>query len=372
MHKIKVDLKERGYDIIIGKGIVSGGKPDSSVFRPFVSGRKCLVVTDGNVDRILGARFLKILGTAGADAELAIFKAGESSKNIGTYESLLRKACKSGLDRSSVIVALGGGVVGDVAGFVAATYMRGIDFIQVPTTLLAMVDSSVGGKTGIDLPDGKNLIGAFWQPRLVVIDPAVLTTLPKREILCGLAEIVKYGVIMDGKFFSFIEKNLRGIVGIDKRIYAKIIARCCELKAEVVCADEHETKGLRAILNYGHTFGHAVETVTGYGKYGHGEAVSIGMCIAANLAVSLNRFSPASAERQESLLKAIGLPTAIARDLSPARIYKAMLKDKKTEKGKLRLVLPDKIGKVSLAKDVNSEAVLQAIRSAAAIIIKGK
>ena len=230
MHKIKVDLKERRYDIIIREGFVSGSKPAPSVFRPFVSGRKCLVITDTNVGKILGACFLKILGKAGADAKLAVFKAGEASKNIRTYESLLRDACKSGLDRSSVIIALGGGVVGDIAGFVAATYMRGIDFIQVPTTLLAMVDSSVGGKTGIDLPEGKNLVGAFWQPRLVVIDPAVLMTLPKREIRCGLAEVVKYGVIMDEKFFSFLEKNLCWISKMDNKTYEKIIARFCELK----------------------------------------------------------------------------------------------------------------------------------------------
>ncbi len=361
MHKIKVDLKERGYDIIIGKGIVSGGEPDASVFRPFVSGRKCLVITDSNVGRILGSRFLKVLGTAGAHAELAVFKAGEASKNIRTYESLLRKVSKSGLDRSSVIVALGGGVVGDVAGFVAATYMRGIRFIQVPTTLLAMVDSSVGGKTGIDLPEGKNLVGAFWQPRLVVVDPAVLMTLPKREVRCGLAEVVKYGVIMDEKFFSFLEKNLYGIKNMDMDTYGEIIARCCELKAEVVCVDERETSGLRAILNYGHSFGHAVETVTGYGRYAHGEAVSIGMCIAADLAVSCYKFSLESAERQKTLLKAMGIPVTVAGDISPLKIYKAMFKDKKAEKGKLRLVLPDRIGKVSLVKDADGKAVLEAI-----------
>jgi 3-dehydroquinate synthase len=363
MHKIKVDLKERCYDIVIGKGIVSGVKPDPSVFRPYVSGRKCLVVTDSNVKGLLGARLLKILGAAGADAELAVFKAGEGSKNIGTYESLLRKACKLGLDRSSVIVALGGGVVGDVAGFVAATYMRGIDFIQVPTTLLAMVDSSVGGKTGIDFPEGKNLVGAFWQPRLVIIDPAVLKTLPKREIRCGLAEVVKYGVIMDDKFFSFLEKNLCKIKNLETVTYGKIISRCCELKAEVVCKDERETTGLRAILNYGHSFGHAVETVTGYGKYAHGEAVSIGMCIAANFAVLNHKFAPSMAERQLNLLKALGLPTILDRGIEPAQIYGAMFKDKKTEKGKLRLVLPSRIGKVSLVKDADGESVLEAIRS---------
>lgn len=363
MHKIKVDLKERGYDIVIGNGIVSGGKTDSAVFRHFVSGRKCLVVTDSNVNRILGASTLKILGAAGADAKLAVFKAGEASKNMRTYETLLRIACKSGLDRSSLIVALGGGVVGDLAGFAAATYMRGIGFIQVPTTLLAMVDSSVGGKTGIDLPEGKNLVGSFWQPRLVVIDPTVLKTLPKREVCCGLAEVVKYGVIMDDKFFSLLEKNICKIKNMEMDVYAKIIARCCELKAEVVRADEHETTGLRAILNYGHTFGHAVETLTGYDKYAHGEAVSIGMCIAANLAVSCNKLSPEAAERQKSLLKAVGLPTDIAGNISPVKIYKAMFKDKKTEKGKLRLVLPERIGKVTIVKDAESEAVLEAIRS---------
>ncbi|HCE41941.1 MAG TPA: 3-dehydroquinate synthase [Lentisphaeria bacterium] len=357
MHKIKVNLKERGYDILIGKGIVSG----SRTLKDLVAGRRCLVITDSNVSKIYGLSVLRTLKNAGAESEIIPFKAGESSKNLETYGKLLRQACRAGLDRSSLIVALGGGVPGDVAGFVAASYMRGLNFIQIPTTLLAMVDSSVGGKTGIDLPEGKNLVGAFWQPSLVLIDPTVLTTLPKREIRCGLAEVVKYGIIMDEKFFSFLEKNLNGIKRMEQKTYGEIIARCCELKAKVVCADERETTGLRAILNYGHTFGHAVETVTEYGKYAHGEAVSIGMCMAANLAVLNHKFAPEMAMRQFDLLNALGLPTTLDSGIKPAQIYKAMFKDKKVANGKLRLVLPDRIGKVSIVKDAKPEDVMRAI-----------
>ncbi len=363
MHKIKVNLKERGYDILIQKGLLSGC-PD---LKSAVSGRKCLVITDSNVGKIYGPGVLSMLKKAGADASMTVFKAGESSKNIDTYAKLLRECCRAGLDRSSVIIALGGGVPGDLAGFVAASYMRGISFIQIPTTLLAMVDSSVGGKTGIDLPEGKNLVGAFWQPSLVLIDPGTLRTLPKREIRCGLAEVVKYGVIMDEKFFSFLEKNLNRINNLDQKTFETIIARCCELKAKVVCADERETTGLRAILNYGHTFGHAVETVTEYGKYAHGEAVSIGMCMAANLAIECNKFSPGNkfshelANRQKALLQAIGLPTSLGKGINPVKIYKAMFKDKKAQQGKLRIVLPVRIGKVSIVKDAAPEDVKRAI-----------
>ncbi len=359
MHKIKVNLKERGYDILIGRGILSG-PPE---LKKKLSGRRCLVITDSNVGKIYGSSVLNALKKAGAQASMVTFKAGEASKNLETYGKLLRECSRAGLDRSSVIVALGGGVPGDVAGFVAASYMRGIDFIQIPTTLLAMVDSSVGGKTGIDLPEGKNLVGAFWQPSLVLIDPNVLKTLPKREIRCGLAEVVKYGVIMDDRFFSFLEKSLKGIGSLDSRTYEKIIARCCELKAKVVCADERETTGLRAILNYGHTFGHAIETVTSYGKYAHGEAVSIGMCMAANLAERINKFSAGMTQRQLKLLKALALPTAVSREVKPLQIYKAMFKDKKTQAGKLRLVLPARIGKVSIVKDAEAKEVLKAIKS---------
>mgnify|MGYP001393643899 CR=1 FL=1 len=316
MHKIKVNLKERSYDIIVGKGTLK----DCPSLKAAVSGRRCLVITDSNVGSLYGQPVLASLRKAGAEASMVSFKAGESSKNIDTYGKLLRQACRAGLDRSSVIVALGGGVVGDVAGFVAASYMRGISFVQIPTTLLAMVDSSVGGKTGFDLPEGKNLVGAFWQPSLVVIDTDTLGTLPKREVRCGLAEVVKYGVIMDEKFFSFLEKNMKSISSMDHKTFEKIISRCCELKAKVVCADERETSGLRAILNYGHTFGHAVETVTGYGKYAHGEAVAIGMCMAATLSIACNKFPPESEARQKSLLEAVGLPTAAAGKINPVEI----------------------------------------------------
>lgn len=357
MQKINIELKERGYDILIGSGLLN---EVSDMLRDFISGKKCFIITDDNVNRIYGDKILKSLESVCSSVVIADFPAGEGSKNLLTVENLYHKASSAGLDRSSVIVALGGGVTGDIAGFVAATYMRGIDFIQIPTTLLAMVDSSVGGKTGIDLPEGKNLVGAFWQPRLVLIDPAALLTLPEREIRCGLAEIVKYGIILDAAFFNLLELNTDKLLSLDMDFYAAIIGRCCELKAQVVTADERESN-LRAILNYGHTFAHAIETVTGYKRLAHGEAVAIGMRMAAKFAVVTGRLKEESASRQEKLLRNLGLPCGIK--VNPHMILDAMSKDKKVLKGGLRLVLPDSIGKVSVIGNVDKKTVLEAIKS---------
>ena len=259
-------------------------------------------------------------------------------------------------DRQTVVIAVGGGVVGDLAGFVAATYARGIPLIQIPTTLLAQVDSSVGGKVGINLASAKNMAGAFWQPIRVLIDPLVLHTLPDREYQAGLAEVIKYGVIMDAEFFALLEDHVEEIHARDPGLLKTIISRCCQLKAQVVEQDERETTGLRAILNYGHTFCHAFETVTNYGRFLHGEAVAIGMMCAARLAESMGRIDQQLISRQAALLTACNLPLTVS-DIDPEALLAAMQHDKKVEHGKLRFVLPTKMGHVELVDDVSLDLV---------------
>lgn len=356
-HIIDVALGERAYDIHIEKGIIAQSQ---GIISQFIGGRNGLIVTDSNVDELYYKKVVDVTASAGSKCEKFIFPAGEVSKTIGTLSEIYHKAVTCGVDRSSFIIALGGGVPGDIAGYAAASYMRGIDFIQIPTTILAMVDSSVGGKTAVDLPEGKNLVGAFWQPKLVLIDPEFINTLPDREVKCGLAEIVKYGMIMDRKLFELLEQNCEKLVDPDLDFYSKIIGICCRLKAEVVIEDEREG-GRRAILNYGHTFGHAVEAVSGFDKYAHGEAVAIGMGMAADLGVTLGIFSKEELERQEELLQNLQLPCR-ASDCNPDNVYQAMFKDKKVQGGKLRLVLPKSIGEVEVMGGVEADLIAEAIR----------
>jgi 3-dehydroquinate synthase len=261
-------------------------------------------------------------------------------------------------DRRTVIVAVGGGVVGDLAGFVAATFARGLSFVQVPTSVIAQVDSSVGGKVGINLPLAKNMVGCFWQPAGVLIDTVVLETLPVREYLSGLAEVVKYGVILDAEFFAFVEQQTDAIRTRRPNILSQLIERSCQLKAQVVEQDEREEKGLRAALNYGHTFGHAIETVAGYGRYLHGEAVSIGMVCAAELAQRLGRIDHSVANRQRNLLAALGLPVQVA-GLDPEMLLAAMQRDKKAEQGNLNFVLPSRLGHVESVGQIDLKLVRQ-------------
>ena len=355
--KITVGLKERSYDIITGQGILGSA---AEYLEPFVKGRKCLLLTDSNVGRIYAEKVSGMLAAAGAEAFTFTFPAGEENKTLETVGSICSHAVKCGLDRSSLIVALGGGVCGDIAGFAAAIYMRGINFTQIPTTLLAAVDSSVGGKTGADLPEGKNLIGAFWQPKLVLVDPEVFHTLPVKEVRCGLAEVVKYGVIMDAALFAKLEQNTDKLNAVDLQFYAGIIARCCELKAQVVAADEREG-GLRAILNYGHTFGHAVELVSNF-AIAHGEGVSIGMNMAAELAVQAGLLDLAAAVRQRNLLKKLALPRSLPPGGDPEKIYAGMLKDKKKVGSRLNLIIPLEIGKVEIRSGFEPADIIKAIR----------
>ena len=322
---IQVDLGDRSYQIEIQTQLLDQAE---KLFAKLVNDHcKCMIISDTEVMAMYGHRVRDTLRHAGATPYETSFLPGEASKTLNTVEHLYHECLKADLDRKSMIVALGGGVPGDVAGFVAATFMRGIDFIQIPTTLLAMVDSSVGGKTGVDLPEGKNLVGAFWQPSLVLIDPQLLATLPVRELRCGLAEIVKYGMIADADFFALLEKNSKSLTHLDLEFYSQIITKCCTIKANVVTQDERES-GLRAILNYGHTFGHAIETVSNFRGLNHGEAVSIGMAIAADLAVKIGIFKAEDAERQNRLLESLGLPVQV-ENCDPKAIIEAMRKDKK-------------------------------------------
>ncbi len=293
---IRVSLGERSYPIEIGTGNLA----EAGAFLKELGGQgHAVLVTDSNVEPLYAARGRRQLRGGGLDVDLLVVDAGEPSKAAAVAEAAWEKMLELGADRKTVVAALGGGVVGDLAGFVAATFARGLRFLQVPTTLLAQVDSSVGGKVGINLSGAKNMVGAFWQPLGVLIDTAVLGTLPRREYVSGLAEVVKYGVILDAEFFRYLEEHVAELNARQPAALRHVIARCCRLKADVVEADERETGGGRAVLNYGHTFAHALETVTGYGELLHGEAVAIGMMCAARLAERLGRVDAAFVERQE-------------------------------------------------------------------------
>ncbi len=354
---VHVALSERSYDIEIGPGLL----PEAGRFVVARTGcSHAIVVTDSNVESLHGQRVAEFLEQAGVRVDVAIVPAGESTKSATQADQLWRLMLEFGADRKSIVVAVGGGVVGDLAGFIAATYGRGIRFVQIPTTLLAQVDSSVGGKVGINLPGAKNMVGAFWQPAAVLIDTDVLNTLPIREYRSGLAEVVKYGVILDPEFFEYLEANVDGLNNRVPNVMRHIVARSCELKAQVVAADEREETGLRAVLNYGHTFCHAIEAETGYGTYLHGEAVAIGMLCASRLAESMGRIDADVTRRQHALLEAIGLPLSVP-DVSHDVLIRAMQKDKKTEHGKLRFVLPTRMGHVELVSGVPAELVRTAL-----------
>lgn len=350
---VPVALLDRSYDIEIGQGNLK----QAAQF--LLSRRKCahcVLIADEHTIQPHAQAVQQSLLQAGVRTDLISVPAGEPSKSPEQAAHLWQTLLACGADRKSVVIAIGGGVVGDLAGFVAATFGRGLPFLQIPTSLLAQVDSSVGGKVGINLPDAKNMVGAFWQPCGVLIDLDVLTTLPLREYISGLAEVVKYGVILDADFFAWLENNQRALQSRDQAALTRVIARSCELKADVVRQDEREESGLRAVLNYGHTFAHAIETVAGYGQYLHGEAVAIGMACAAVLAERLQRIDGDFVRRQRELLSGLGLPTAL-QGCEVDALLAAMQRDKKVEYGKLRFVLPRRLGQVELVSDVPSDLV---------------
>jgi 3-dehydroquinate synthase len=354
---LRVNLGPRSYEIAIDRGLIAEA---GQFVAERLDCRHAAVITDEHVRSLHGDPVAASLTSRGIRADLLTVPAGEKSKCPAEAERLWNRLVESGAGRKTVIVAVGGGVVGDLAGFVAATFARGLPFIQVPTSVIAQVDSSVGGKVGINLPSAKNLVGAFWQPAGVLIDTKVLDTLPEREFLSGMAEVVKYGVILDAHFFEYLEQNVEPILRRDADVLAHLIERSCRLKADVVEQDEREETGLRAVLNYGHTFCHAIETVAGYGRFLHGEAVAIGMVLAAQLAERMGRIDASFTRRQRDLLAALKLPVKVT-NLDVDELLSAMQRDKKVEHGSLRFVLPTRLGHVELVGQVDPALVKQVV-----------
>ena len=340
---LRVNLGERSYDLFFGSGLMTQARAALDAAR--AAGKKVALVTDAHLAAAQGAALDVLVGPAGVEGSVPrlVLPAGESTKCLREYGRVLDFLAANRLDRGSLLVAAGGGVIGDLAGFAAASYLRGIPFIQIPTTLLAMVDSSVGGKTGINLDAGKNLVGAFHQPHAVYIDTALLATLPPREFAAGMAEVIKYGLLGDAELFARLERAPLTLASDD---LAAVVRRCCALKARVVEADERETaaEGGRALLNLGHTFGHAVEQVTGYGAYLHGEAVAIGLCAAARLSQKLGYIDAAEVARVDAVVAAHALPTRLREPLPLAPLMAAMARDKKVRAGGLRFVVLKSLG----------------------------
>ena len=347
METVRVGLGERAYDIHIERGLIEQA---GAIAAESAAAGRYFVVADDRVAGIYGERVLASFAGTGVRAEMVTFPHGEEHKNLATIAALASELARRGADRKSCLVALGGGVTGDITGFLAACYMRGIDFVQVPTSLLAQVDSSVGGKTGVDIPEGKNLVGAFYQPRAVFIDPLVLAGLPDSEFLNGMAEVIKYGIIRDRDFFDMLGRERERILARVPEALVPVIRRCCEIKAEVVAADEREGD-LRRILNFGHTIGHAVEAASGF-AIAHGSAVAMGMVAAARIAVAGGHLSEAEAGEVRRLIAAFGLPVDIPAELDREEIKKYLLTDKKTVGGRVFFVLPRSIGEVFMTADV--------------------
>ena len=357
MSTVHVQLKGNSYKILIGSGII---RQLPSAIAALKIGHDAVIITDLTVARVHGRRVEALLKSKGFSVKICAVPAGEKSKSASVAVGLIEQIAKYDVDKKIFVIALGGGVVGDLAGFVAAVYKRGIPYIQIPTTLLAQIDSAIGGKVAIDLSVGKNLAGAFYQPRLVLSDVDFLTTLDKRQIRNGLAEAVKYGVIIDEKLFAYLEKNYAKFLSLNRTVLSKVVVDCSRIKADVVSKDEKETRGLRMILNFGHTLGHAVENAGQYGRYHHGEAVALGMRMAAFISTRRGIFSLEDNRRVNGLLSKIGLPEVI-EGVSHAKILNAMRHDKKFVAGKNRFVLAHRIGKVSVVTGIPLPQIQEAI-----------
>lgn len=348
MLTLQVELGTRGYPIHIGGGLLGCAEQYAAY-----TTRPLRILTDDNVAPHYLAPVLQALQIKTTQAK--VLPAGEAQKSLATVESILNWLLADNFPRDGVLVALGGGVIGDLAGFVAAIYQRGIDFLQIPTTLLAQVDSSVGGKTGVNHARGKNLIGAFHQPRMVLADTDTLVTLPAREFAAGMAEVIKYGLLGDAAFLTWLERNLERLSALETEPLVQAIERCCALKARIVALDERES-GPRALLNLGHTFAHAIETWAGYGSWLHGEAVATGLCMAADLSARMEWISPDAVIRCETLVSRAGLPTRPPEGMRPSDFIELMARDKKVAAGKLRLVLLRALGDAAVVADFNSAA----------------
>ena len=359
MPNITVNLPTNSYEIAI--------TPDSlkqlgNQIKQLNLGHKVLVISNPEIFGHYGKICLESLKAAGFETYSHLIPAGETHKTLDSIQQVYDVAQANHLERSSIFVALGGGVIGDMTGFAAATWLRGVNFVQVPTSLLAIVDASVGGKTGVNHPQGKNLIGSFYQPKLVAIDPTLLKTLPAKEFRAGMAEIIKYGVIWDRDLFSKLEHHheLDNLNSVGAQLLETTISRSCQAKAEVVAQDEKES-GLRAILNYGHTIGHAVESLTHYQQFVHGEAVAIGMVAAGKIALEMGLWTKEEAQRQDALIVKAGLPTNIPPEIAIADILETIKSDKKVKAGKVRFILPTAIGKVIISDLVTPEIITKAL-----------
>ncbi len=339
--RITLELRDRSYDIEVG--VESLGRIGECL-APILKGKKIALITDPVVEPLYGARVRESLTGAGFSVSQVIVPAGEKHKNLGELERVHEELASARIERSSTLIALGGGVIGDLTGFAAASFLRGIDVVQVPTTLLAQVDSSIGGKTGVNLRAGKNLVGAFHQPRFVLADVGTLASLPVRELRAGIAEVVKYGVILSPKLFELLENEAESILNLDRDILADVVHQCAAAKARVVMEDEREG-GLRAILNFGHTLGHAVEAMTEYSRFLHGEAVAIGMVFAARLSAARHGFPAPDVARMAALLKRFGLPITIPEELDRADLARAVETDKKRQSDRVKFVCVEAIGR---------------------------
>ena len=358
MQTLNVDLKDRSYPIYIGENLDYGNLCRNAL-------PKCkdvMVVTNTTIAPLYLEKTKESLEKAGFVVSECILNDGESYKTIDSYMQIMTALLSASFSRDCALIALGGGVVGDMTGFAAATYQRGVPYIQIPTTLLAMVDSSVGGKTAVNHPLGKNMIGAFYQPKAVIADINTLKTLPERESSAGMAEVIKYGIIIDNEFFNFLEHNATKLLSFDVPLLEKIVLRCCELKAQVVAQDEKEG-GIRAILNLGHTFGHAVEAFLGFGTWLHGEAVGLGMVIAAHVAQNKGLISSQDVDRIVALIEKAKLPVAIPKSMQAQDFIEHMHHDKKVKSGHIRYVLPTSIGSSAVFSDLSDEYIMQQIES---------
>ncbi|ABF14084.1 3-dehydroquinate synthase [Candidatus Palibaumannia cicadellinicola] len=339
MDRISITLGERSYAIIIANGLLQ----DPTSFWPLARGDKVLVVTSNYIASLYLEILSQILTELGIIIDLCILPDGEQYKSLAMIDKIFTALLKKYHNNDTTIIAFGGGVIGDLAGFAAANYLRGVRIIQIPTTLLSQVDSSVGGKTAVNHPLGKNMIGTIYQPTSVIIDPNCLATLPRRELSSGLAEVIKYGILFDVNFFNWLELNIDALLGLEPHTVTWCIRRCCEIKAKIVTADEHE-KGVRTLLNLGHTYGHAIETHMGYGNWLHGEAVAVGIMIVVQVSCSLGYFSNVDTERVKTLLLRAGLPVIGPMKISLEDYLPYIMRDKKTTNGILHIILPLKLG----------------------------
>lgn len=356
MQKLTVELGEaRSYPIYIGSGLLG----DISYFSPYIHGRQVCIVTNETIAPLYLDAVMSILSDH-YQVDVVVLPDGEQYKHLDTVTQIYNCLLENRHNRTTTLIALGGGVVGDMTGFAAATYQRGVNFIQIPTTLLSQVDSSVGGKTGVNHPLGKNMIGAFHQPQVVVIDTNVLKTLPQRELSAGIAEVIKYGLISDTAFYLWLETKISLLMSLDAGVITEAIMKSCQNKADVVSADERES-GVRATLNFGHTFGHAIEAAQGYGRWLHGEAVATGMLIALDLSVRMGWLASSEVDRLRDLLQKANLPVLVPRDMTEKQFLEIMAVDKKVISGKLRLVLLKSIGGAVITEEAPVEKIIESI-----------